>query len=540
MSKQRPVAFMMGIWFALMATLAANGGCGNTFGNRARAASILVKIPNSQPNEKYAFLIRLSSLANRSIARDIFVPTELGGGQLAAQGISINLKDEEQGFADIKVYRLLPDGTLCADGVAERMVEINEIKPYQWEITGFEEKKGIQCPLTIDRERRYGEYIPGGKMQVTSAGGQETLIDCGTKCYYFFPQNSAISVLAVPQENYKFSDVSVDVPVWSRDKNTITVTLSKSANLVPTFISASCIPGSGMVCEDPTAPPNLDLVAISGTSENDVWAVGSKRTGGGVVSYYTAGSWRQFTPDGPPPPAFSGIWMSGPGNAWVVGGTKMYNCKPTAASISCTLITLGWPGGASMADSILGITGSGGRIWLLGSAGKAYYDNLTATGASINLSERPAIINASLIAAKSRDEVYVAGDSLVTCSVMSPTMNNTAPASPYVAFYFQAGTQDLLLADQSGGLLKYGGSGMPARLASAPAGRNILGMFRDDMGRVWVVGDSGFVQLWSNDTFSTLAMPAIDARTTQALKAVWSYRGNTWLVGNEVVRFYKG
>ena len=218
------------------------------------------------------------------------------------------------------------------------------------------------------------------------------------------------------------------------------------------------------------------ISAISGSSATDVWAVGGDGYNG-IILHWDGAVWTTIA-KGPGWPIFSGVWSSGPSDAWAVGSDiRHWNGSAWSVAVSNVLLQDVWGTGAN-------------DVWAVGSTGAIrHWDGAVWS---------------------------------TVASGSTASFNAVWGSGPSDVWAVGASSQS------AGTILHWNGSAWSATTGSIPGLRSVWGSGSDD---VWAISNTpprGAILHWNGSAWSAVASD------TPILYGVWgSGRDDFWAVGSE-------
>ncbi len=316
-----------------------------------------------------------------------------------------------------------------------------------------------------------------------------------------------------------------------------------------------------------TVSPFHTLMAVWGTSKNDVWAVGS----GGTIIHYDGNAWT-LTPTGVKNTFFD-IWGSGPNDIWVVSssqvilhgkgfqnGTAVWENVPTdLPAYTAIFVRAVW--GSSPKDVRIG-----SRAQNFTYAGKGYtgdqFLNTELPDGGVGWRMIPSTHTVTHIWGSSPNDVWMTADNSV---YVAHERGITLHGTPSDAGADAGGVDDTLTwvkvdAQTNVSLESVWGSSAsdvwavgslgairhitPAddrwQIVASKTTETLRSVWGSGPKDIWVVGDSGTILHYDGTEFtpSTVQLPL---GRKPALRGVWGSGPNdVWIVGDGVVLHYTG
>lgn len=329
-----------------------------------------------------------------------------------------------------------------------------------------------------------------------------------------------------------------------------------------------CSP-SGL-CTVPSADlaRGVKLTSIWGSSNSDVWAVGS----GGTVLHYDGATWEKADPAGATPHAsdsytLRSVWLERPDDVWIADGQSIRHTTgwkgPSATEWSFVSLQSGQCTPAS-------IRGIGGRVWVANGlvSGWCPWQLGTFEGGPDagpytvpHLGEESASIS---MAVSHRDEAWASyswrppasgvghrvfrlgiasgGGSAPEDATWETEEYDSRTHRPMPALW--ADEHAVWLAGEGGTLRRLARAEMQSKrfeIVPSPVSADLKNLFGFGANDVWAVGDEGTVIHWDGTSWTKLSTPFDDAEDKPNLVAVWgSSPDDVWIVGDGTMLHFQG
>lgn len=468
-------------------------------------------------------LLRLSATLNDAEVR----PTE----EVSASAVEIAyaLPEGASGNFVVQVRALGEGGCAAAVGRGEAVV-------------GGAARIAVAVSLVISSPPLCSvEVRATGNGTVTS---NPTGLSCGSRCVVEIPSGSRIVLSASPGGRAYFAGWTGACAGYAPCELTIDHPISVGADFFPEL----CSPG---LCWESPLPTGIDLHAIYGVAESDLWAVGEA----GYILHYDGSAFSLV--QSPTKNTLRAIWGLSSNDIWAVGvnGTLLhYN--------GTSWMVVPSPNGAT--SSMFAIAGSSSNnIWAVGAAGALWhYDGNWSTASSgvaydlngVYVSAAEVLLVGSGgqvlrrdaaqqwnavglnafalrgISGKADGSVFTVGDSGTMQHFDGNTLQTLAgyPGTQLRAIYARA-EGDAWVAGSEGGLFHFDGTTL-ARQA-VPTSQTLNGVFASSKDSAWAVGDRGTIVHYDGR--------AVSAYGSSGVPDASDYRGvsgtsanDLWAVGN--------
>lgn len=259
-----------------------------------------------------------------------------------------------------------------------------------------------------------------------------------------------------------------------------------------------------------------DLRAISGTSPDDLWAVGDR----GTILHWNGSAWRAATTP-MPSVSLTGVWAVSTTDVWVVGAEGGDARVLHGDGTNWTPVPM--PPRTSFTPRAVWAS-SASDVWIAGTAPtEPPLQRWNGSELRPEFTPGPRPTELSGVAGTGPNDVWVVGGSRIFHRLGGWT-SPTPPGSPSFAGPLCTAGGSLWVALQGGGALRFSGGGgwMPS---SPPGTETLRGLWCNRGDDVWAVDGSNRALHFHGASWSTEALPRGGA------SALWSGGGELWIVG---------
>ena len=292
--------------------------------------------------------------------------------------------------------------------------------------------------------------------------------------------------------------------------------ISSKRNNVPPIEHQGSIPRN-ILLQKIRTPANTDLITISGSSSQNIWAVGIQNT----VIRFNGKEWTKVNPDHNQKAwtgDWKGVWSNGVNDVWIVGsfgrimhfdGSVWSDYKSRTTQVLWRL----W--GRSQND-----------IWAVGNSGTIlHFDgdtwNIVQSGTRNNL----------LNIWGNEENVWIVGreGEILKCNLHGCITEVTQSGTWIRGIYgFQDENNTFLWAVGTDGVILNKSSGLWKEVYR-DKDSDLVRVWGSSPNDIWVIGGRGTIIHWDGHTFESVESPV-----SAALTGIWgSAAGNVWLVGSD-------